>query len=65
MEEMNENLQGEILQRIKSVLAINGEKIAFGCGRPKRIKIINDEDMINLKIALNTDISFEQFLLNI
>jgi hypothetical protein len=37
--------------------------IPFLQGRPKREGIINNEDLINLKIALNTSKSLQEFFL--
>ena len=34
----------------------------FNIGRPKRIKLINREDILNLKIALNTAKNFDDLL---
>jgi len=36
--------------------------IAMGAGRPARHKIINQDDIQNLKIALNTCKSIDEFL---
>lgn len=60
--EFSEDKQGEIMKRIQTVRALKGETIAFLTGRPKRYKPIQKEDLVNLKIALNTAKSFDEFL---
>ncbi len=49
-------------RRIKLKKIQSHEYIPFLEGRPKRIKVIRDEDVLNLSIALNTSKSFEEFL---
>lgn len=36
--------------------------IPFLKGRPQRLELISSDDVHNLLIALNTDLSFEEFL---
>jgi hypothetical protein len=40
------------------------KRIALFEGRPKRETMINNEDIINLKIAIETSKNFEDFLNN-
>ncbi len=44
---------------------INHPFISFLQGRPVRDGVINNEDLINLKIALNTSKSLQEFLLQV
>lgn len=49
-------------RRIKLEKIQSPEYIPFLEGRPKRIKVIRGEDVLNLSIALNTSKSLEEFL---
>ncbi len=63
MDNFSEEQQAEIMRRINTVRAVEKkEPIPMGQGRPKRYRSIWNEDIINLKIALNTAKSFEEFL---
>lgn len=42
--------------------AMRIEHIPFLGGRPKRVNIINNDDITNLKIILNTSKTFKEFL---
>jgi hypothetical protein len=53
----------EILRRIHLTRVLAGNvKIPFKSGRPKERGIIKQEDIIDLKILLNTAKSFNNFL---
>jgi len=50
-------------RRIKMVKVYRTKRMLFLSGRPERDTCINNEDIINLKIALATAQSLEAFLL--
>ena len=55
----------EILKRIQLTRILKDNiRIPFKSGRPKREKRINNDDLVNLAILLNTCKSFEDFLYN-
>lgn len=51
-------------RRIKLENVKKKDYIPFLGGRPKRKKVIGNDDMVNLSIALNTCKSFEELIKN-
>jgi hypothetical protein len=50
------------LRRIKLEEVSKKEYIPFLEGRPKRSTVIQSDDLLNLKILLNTSRTFEEFI---
>lgn len=48
--------------RMENARKVEEKVIEFLGGRPERETVINDEDITNLKIALETSKTLEQFL---
>ena len=46
----------------KASKTAKSDSIDFLSGRPERDRAINDEDIVNLKIAINTAKSLDEFL---
>lgn len=66
---MDKSKKEQVLKRIRTTQALEGKKIPFLRGRPERNYengelVINDEDIVNLKILLNVSKSLEDFLYN-
>ena len=62
MEKKNDT---EILRRIHLTRILTGNvKIPFKKGRPKDRGLIRDEDIIDLKILLNTAKTLDEFIYN-
>lgn len=58
----DETVRQKIMERIQLVRGIGNKRIPFKGGRPKRTEKINNDDILNLKILLNTANSLEEFL---
>jgi hypothetical protein len=56
----NENIKDRRTVKLENVLSKN--YIPLFEGRPKRETVICGDDLLNLKIALNSSVSFEEFL---
>ncbi len=57
------NIRDKRSNRLEDILV--GNYIPFLGGRPKRGQIINKDDILNLRIALNTAKTLEEFLKNV
>jgi hypothetical protein len=64
MEPMEPDALDKALQRIRLTQVLEGQKIPFLKGRPKRETTILPEEIIDLKIMLNTCKSIEEFVYN-
>ena len=70
-----DSIEKELLNKVKGVQSLEDlrdKKIPFLSGRPERevvvpgdTAVINEDDIANLKIALETEMYFELFLLRV
>lgn len=50
-------------EQIHELAGLKNKTIPFKGGRPKRERVISKDEIVNLRILLNTeDLSFDQFL---